>query len=52
MLGKTRKIRCSISSFANLGAHSELLWPIATDDDESCRFVRARVVELAREVGR
>jgi LysR family transcriptional activator of mexEF-oprN operon len=86
MLGKTRSVRCSISTFANLGAlidgtamlatvpalvadrirvthphlrtkalpfelggsYNELLWPVATDDDEPCRFVRARIVEIAR----
>jgi len=85
MLGKTRKVRCSIGSFANLGAliegtamlatvptmvaahirktrpklrtkplplpirgsAMELLWPAATDDDEPCRFVRAKIVEIA-----
>lgn len=86
MLRKTRKVRCSISSFANLGAlldgtamlatipalvashiratrpylqtrplpfvitgsYSELLWPVATDDDEPCTYVRAKIVEIAR----
>lgn len=90
MFGKTRKIRCSISSFANLGAlidgtamlatipelvatqvratrphlktkplpfaitgaYLELLWPVATDDDESCRFVRAKVAEIARALAK
>ena len=85
-LGKNRKVRCSISSFANLGAlidgtamlatipelvathiratrphlktralpftikgsFSELLWPIATDDDAPCRFVRGKIVAIAR----
>jgi LysR family transcriptional activator of mexEF-oprN operon len=84
-LGKTRKIRCSVSSFANLGAivdgttmlatipalvadeirtvrphlktkrlpftiegaFWELLWPAATDDDEPCRFVRAKILAIA-----
>jgi LysR family transcriptional activator of mexEF-oprN operon len=83
---KTRKIRCSVSSFANLGAlidgtamlatipalvatqiratrphlktkslpfpikgsHAELLWPNATDDDEPCKFVRAKIREIAK----
>jgi LysR family transcriptional activator of mexEF-oprN operon len=87
VLGKTRNIRCSISSFAHLGAliegtamlatvpqlvadqirvvrphlktkplpfalegsYSELLWPVATDDDESCRFVRSKILEIARD---
>lgn len=86
MFGKTRKIRCSISSFANLGAlidgtamlatipelvatqiratrphlktkalpfaikgsYLELLWPVATDDDESCTFVRTKITAIAR----
>jgi LysR family transcriptional activator of mexEF-oprN operon len=86
MLGKQRNIRCSISSFANLGAlidgtamlatvpelvatqiratrphlktkplpfaikgaFAELLWPIATDDDEPCRFARSKIAEIAR----
>jgi len=85
--GKTRKVRCSIASFANLGAlidgtamlatvptlvadhirktrphlktkplpfsidtssSSELLWPVATEDDEPCRFARAKIIEIAR----
>jgi LysR family transcriptional activator of mexEF-oprN operon len=88
-LHKTRNVRCSVSSFAHVGAliegtamlatvpqrvadqicalrpqlktkpvplrlegsYSELLWPVATDDDEPCRFVRAKIVELAREPG-
>ena len=89
-LGKTRKVRCSIASFANLGAiidgtamlatvpkivarhiriarphlrtkplpleihirgsYMELLWPVATDDDEACRFAREKVVEIARSL--
>jgi len=86
LLGRTRKIRCSVSSFAHVGAlidgtamlatvpalvasqiratrphlatkrlpftlagsYSELLWPVATDDDEPCRFARAKIVEIAR----
>lgn len=89
MLGKTRKVRCSVSSFANLGAildgtamlatiptivakhlrvthphlrekplpfvlhgaTNELLWPVATDDDESCKFVRRVIRDIARKVG-
>jgi LysR family transcriptional activator of mexEF-oprN operon len=91
-LGKTRRVRCSIASFANLGAildgtamlatvpelvarhirvtrphlrtkplpvdvqvqgsYMELLWPAATDDDEACRFARAKVVEIARSLGK
>lgn len=83
---KARIVRCSVSSFAHVGAiiegtkmlatvpHSvadqiravrphlktkplpfviqgsslDLLWPVATDDDESCRFLRAKIVEVAR----
>ena len=90
MLGKTRNIRCSVSSFAHLGAlidgtamlatipalvadqiratrphlrtkplpftikgsYSDLLWPIATDDDEPCRFVRAKIIAIARALVR
>ncbi len=88
MLGKTRNIRCSVSSFSHLGAlidgtamlatipalvashiratrphlatrklpfavksgFAELLWPVATEDEEACRFARAKIVEIAREV--
>jgi LysR family transcriptional activator of mexEF-oprN operon len=84
-LHKTRTVRCSVSSFAHIGAIIEgtamlatvphrvadqlravrphlqkkplpfsiagsplsLLWPVATDDDEPCRFVRAKIVEIA-----
>ena len=86
VLHKTRNVRCSVSSFAHIGAliegtamlatvpelvadqiralrpslktkplpfalagsHSDLLWPAATDDDEPCRFLRAKIVEIAR----
>jgi LysR family transcriptional activator of mexEF-oprN operon len=86
LLGKPRKVRCSVSSFASLGAliegtamlatipalvatqiratrphlktrplpfpikgsSSELLWPIATDDDEPCKFARSKIVEIAQ----
>jgi LysR family transcriptional activator of mexEF-oprN operon len=85
-LHKTRTVRCSVSSFAHLGALIEgtamlatvprrvadqlravrphlkakplpftlegspldLLWPVATDDDAPCRFMRAKIVEIAR----
>ncbi|HEX8705307.1 MAG TPA: LysR family transcriptional regulator [Myxococcaceae bacterium] len=88
VLQKSRRIRCSVSSFANLGAiidgsglvatvpeivaqhiravrphlrsaplpfnlrgaPMELLWPAATDDDEACRFLRARIARIAAEV--
>jgi hypothetical protein len=29
-------------------SHAELLWPAATDDDEPCRFVRAKIKAIAR----
>jgi LysR family transcriptional activator of mexEF-oprN operon len=32
------------------GASTDLLWPAATDDDEACRFVRDRIVELVADV--
>lgn len=90
LVGKNRKVRCSVSSFANIGAivdgtamlatipelvavkilaarphlktkplpptmkiegsHAELLWPAVTDDDEPCKFVRAKIREIARTV--
>jgi LysR family transcriptional activator of mexEF-oprN operon len=87
---KTRVTRCSVSSFAHIGAIIEgtamlatvpgrvadqiravrphlrkkplpftllgssvdLLWPVASDDDEPCRFVREKVVDLARKDAR
>ncbi len=86
-LRKTRDVRCSVSSFAHIGAiiegtgmlatvprlvaahlravrphlrtrrlpftirssYAELLWAVATDDDEACRFLRGKIVDLARE---
>jgi len=90
LYGKARKVRCSVSSFANIGAivdgsamlatipelvavkilatrphlktkplpptlkiegsHAELLWPAVTDDDGPCKFVRAKIREIARAV--
>jgi LysR family transcriptional activator of mexEF-oprN operon len=90
LVGKNRKVRCSVSSFANIGAivdgtamlatvpelvavkilaarphlktkplppsmkiegsHAELLWPAVTDDDEPCKFVRAKIREIAKAV--
>jgi LysR family transcriptional activator of mexEF-oprN operon len=85
---KTRNVRCSVSSFAHLGAlidgttmlatvpglvadqiraarpHlrtkalpfeikgsvADLLWPVATDDDEPCRFVRDKILQIAQKV--
>jgi LysR family transcriptional activator of mexEF-oprN operon len=89
-VGKSRKIRCSVSSFAHVGAlidgtamlatvpvtvarqirstrphlatkplpfeipafAAELLWPAATDDDEACTYVRARIRTIAAQVKR
>ncbi|MDX2088132.1 MAG: LysR family transcriptional regulator [Kofleriaceae bacterium] len=31
------------------GAWSELLWPAPTDDDDACKFMRARIAEVAKE---
>jgi LysR family transcriptional regulator, mexEF-oprN operon transcriptional activator len=88
LFGKTRNIRCSVSSFANLGAiidgtamlatipelvatqiratrphlktkelpftikgsPAELLWPVASDDDEPCKFVRKMIAEIAAKL--
>lgn len=88
LLQKTRRVRCSVSTFANLGAlidgsallatvpalvaaqirtlrphlrtrplpfkatgsPMELLWPLTTDDDEPCRFARARISAIAQAV--
>lgn len=88
MVRKSRRIRCSVSTFANLGAivdgtallatipqlvadqiravrphlrtrplpfdlsgaYNELLWPAASDDDEPCRFVRRKLVEIAKSL--
>lgn len=88
LLKKTRRVRCSVSTFANLGAlidgsallatvpalvaaqirmlrphlrtrplpfqatgsPMELLWPVTTDDDEPCRFARARIRAIAQAV--
>jgi LysR family transcriptional activator of mexEF-oprN operon len=89
-LHETRNVRCSVPSFAHVGAliegtsmlatvpHPvadqlravrphlkkkplpfvlegsalELLWPLATDDDEPCRFLRSQILEVAREARR
>lgn len=88
MMRKTRRVRCSVSSFSNLGAilegtsliatvpslvadqirktrpalrvlpvpfdlgtnPMELLWPAASDDDDACKFLRALVVRMAKDV--
>jgi LysR family transcriptional activator of mexEF-oprN operon len=90
MLQKSRRTRCSVSSFSNIaaivegsallatvprlvardavkkrpalgmaelpfrlgGAHTELLWPSATEDDEACRFLRQCVTEAASDAGK
>lgn len=84
-LKRTRDVRCSVSSFAHIGAiiegtemlatvpeivagairavrphlrtkplpftieasYLDLLWPATTDDDEPCKFLRAKLIELA-----
>jgi LysR family transcriptional activator of mexEF-oprN operon len=91
MFDKTRKVRCSVSGFANIGAivdgtamlatipemvaakiratrphlktkplpsslpiegsHAELLWPAVTDDDEPCKFLRAKIRQIVRTAG-
>jgi LysR family transcriptional regulator, mexEF-oprN operon transcriptional activator len=38
--------------FAVEGSHMELLWPVATDDDDACRFARRMIVEIARPLGK
>ncbi|WP_437875393.1 LysR family transcriptional regulator [Sorangium sp. So ce513] len=83
---RPRTVRCSVSTFASLGAlldgsglvatvpvivaahiretrrhlatrplpfelegtPTELLWPSSTDDDAACRFVRSKIVDIAR----
>lgn len=88
MLHKQRQIRCSVPTFANLGAliegtallatvpamvaaqirktrpqlktkelpfklqsaPIEMLWPVTTDDDEPCKFARARIAAIASEL--
>ncbi|WP_437507189.1 LysR family transcriptional regulator [Sorangium sp. So ce1099] len=86
VMQRQRKVRCSVSTFANLGAlldgsplvatvpstiaaqiretrphlvtrplpfvikgsPTELLWPSSADDDDACRFLRGKIVEIAR----
>jgi len=38
--------------FAIKGGHAELLWPSATDDDQPCDFVRGKIREIVRKIGR
>lgn len=85
-LQRTRSVRCSVSSFANIGAivdgtallatvpklvaeqvrvtrphlrttalpfklsgtAMELLWPASVDDDDACRFLREKIVSIAK----
>lgn len=85
VLGKARRVRCSVPSFQSVGAildgtallatvpemvavqlraahphlrtaplpfdvqgaPMELLWPAAVDEDEACRFLRAKIVDAA-----
>jgi LysR family transcriptional activator of mexEF-oprN operon len=89
LLQRSRRTRCSVSSFANIaaivensellatvprlvasaavaqrprlgmaelpfqlsGAHTEMLWPNASDDDPACAFLRAAVVEVVEALG-
>jgi LysR family transcriptional activator of mexEF-oprN operon len=89
-LHETRNVRCSVPSFAHVGAliegtsmlatvphpvadqlravrphlkkkplpfalegsSLELLWPLASDDDEPCRFLRTQILEIARQAQR
>jgi LysR family transcriptional activator of mexEF-oprN operon len=89
-LHETRRVRCSVSSFAHVGAivegtamlatvsnrvadeiratrprlakktlpfvvggaYAELLWTVGTDDDEACRFLRARIVATTSGEGK
>jgi LysR family transcriptional regulator, mexEF-oprN operon transcriptional activator len=36
--------------FTIQSSNLELLWPVATDDDEVCRFLRVKLVEIAQDV--
>jgi LysR family transcriptional regulator, mexEF-oprN operon transcriptional activator len=38
--------------FRNRGANTDMLWLEATDDDDACRFLRERLVEVAGQVAR
>lgn len=88
IMQKSRRVRCSVSSFTNVGAivdgsallatvpalvadqirilrphlrtlplpfdvkgsAMELLWPAADDDDAAGRFLRAKIIELAKDL--
>lgn len=90
IMQKTRRVRCSVSSFTNVGAivdgsallatvpslvaaqirlvrphlrttalpfdvkgsAMDLLWPAADDDDAAGRFLREKIVELAKDAAR
>lgn len=42
------RLRALPVPFKLAGAWSELLWPATTEDDEACKFMRARIIEVAR----
>ena len=41
-------LRMKKPPFKFTGSAGELLWPVATDDDEPCKFVRAKIIEIAK----
>jgi LysR family transcriptional activator of mexEF-oprN operon len=38
--------------FTPASASTDLLWPVATEDDDACRFLRQLLLELGAELGR
>jgi LysR family transcriptional activator of mexEF-oprN operon len=52
--GQIRAVRPHLKEkplpFTIKGSYADLLWPVATDDDDACRFLRTKIVEIAREV--
>jgi LysR family transcriptional activator of mexEF-oprN operon len=52
--GQIRAVRPRLKEkplpFTIKGSYAELLWPMATDDDDACRFLRTKIAEIAREV--
>jgi LysR family transcriptional activator of mexEF-oprN operon len=50
-LSLRRHLRIAELPFTLSGAATELLWPGSTDDDDACKFLRQRVVEVASELG-
>jgi LysR family transcriptional activator of mexEF-oprN operon len=42
------KLRMAALPFEPWAGTIELLWPVATDDDEPCRWLRTRLTEIAR----